>query len=252
VVVKAAFRCDLSEKEVPALRQRDRALNAKPQNELMRRYADRTPEEPREMKWTEVRSPRQGEDGEVVADVGVDEVDDASQLIRIQLESRRRYFRSRDAIGRQQMKDEPDRQRVDVKGPMRRFAQQLAKKRPPVIRNDRIVDRSLADEFDVIRRQVFLDDVDHELRIEHQRESVEWLVPSRCIEFAVCQEMRLARIDRPILPAASSSPSEGNRVRSRTDANAMTDDVVRGKFVRRKPMPLYEDSAPPKRPTAAQ
>src|SRR6185436_3649936 len=64
--------------------------------------------------------------------------------------------------------------------------------------------------------------------------------------------MRLARIDRPILPAASSSPSEGNRVRSRTDANAMTDDVVRGKFVRRKPMPLYEDSPPPKRPTAAQ
>jgi hypothetical protein len=36
------------------------------------------------------------------------------------------------------------------------------------------------------------------------------------------------------------------------NANTMTDDVVRGKFVRRKPMPLYEDSAPPKRPTAAQ
>jgi hypothetical protein len=29
VVVKAAFRCDLSEKEVSALRQSDRALNAK-------------------------------------------------------------------------------------------------------------------------------------------------------------------------------------------------------------------------------
>ena len=105
MVVKAALRCDLSEREVPALRQGDRALNAKAKDELMRRYADRMPEEPREMKWTEVRSPRQGEDGEVVADVGVDEVDDASQLIRIQLESRRRYFRSRNAIGRQQMKD---------------------------------------------------------------------------------------------------------------------------------------------------
>ena len=134
----------------------------------MRRYADRTPEEPREMKWTEVRSPRQGEDGEVFADVGVDEVDDASQLIRIQLESRRRYFRSRNAIGRQQVKDEPDRQRVDVETASRRFGEHLATETLSVSGEDRIVDRSLADEFDAIRRQVFLDDVGDELRIEHQ------------------------------------------------------------------------------------
>ena len=252
MVVKAAFRRDLSEGEVPALRQSDRVLNAKAKDELMRRYADRTPEEPREMEWTDVRSLRQGQDGEVLAEVRVDEVDYASQLIRIQLESRRRYFRAGNAICRQQVKDEPDRQRVDVETASTRFGEHLAMETLSVSGEDRIVDRSLADEFDVIRRQVFPNDVGHELRVEHQRESVECPVPSRRIEFAVRQEMRLARIDRPVSPAASSSPSERNRVGSGADADAVTDDVVQGKFVRRKAMPLNEDSAPPKRPTAAQ
>ena len=52
MVVKAALRCDLSEREVPALRQGDRALNAKAKDELMRRDADGVPEQPREMEWT--------------------------------------------------------------------------------------------------------------------------------------------------------------------------------------------------------
>src|SRR4030095_11406619 len=98
----------------PAFSQHDRALNTQAKHELMRRDAHGTSGEPREMEWTDVRSLRQGQDGEVLAEVRVDEVDDASQLIRIQLESRRRYFRSRNAIGRQQMKDETDSQRVDV------------------------------------------------------------------------------------------------------------------------------------------
>jgi len=60
------------------------------------------------------------------------------------------------------------RQRVDVETASRRFGDHLATETLPVSAEDRIVDRSLADEFDVIRRQVFLDDVGHELRIQHQ------------------------------------------------------------------------------------
>jgi hypothetical protein len=84
----------------------------------------------------------------VLAEVRVDEVDDASPLIRIQLESRRRYFRSRNAIGRQQVKDEPDRQRVDVETASTRFGEHLATETLSVSGEDRIVDRSLADEFE--------------------------------------------------------------------------------------------------------
>src|SRR4029077_1542838 len=109
VVVKAAFRRDLAKGDGPALSQSDRALDTKAKDELMRRDADGVPEQPREMEWTDVRAPRQGEDGEGVADVRVNEVHDTSQLIRIQLEARRRYLRSRDAVGGQQVKDEPDR-----------------------------------------------------------------------------------------------------------------------------------------------
>ena len=40
LVVKPAFCGNLSQRKIPALCQRDRALNAKPEDELMRRYAD--------------------------------------------------------------------------------------------------------------------------------------------------------------------------------------------------------------------
>ena len=71
VVVESAFGGNLREGEFPTLGQSDGALNAKAKDELMRRYADRTPEEPREVEWADVRSPRQGEDRQVFADVRV-------------------------------------------------------------------------------------------------------------------------------------------------------------------------------------
>ena len=81
--MESAFGGNLREGEFPTLGQSDGASNAKAKDELMRRYAYGMTEQPREVERTDVRSPRQGEDGEVFADVGVDEVDDASQLIRI-------------------------------------------------------------------------------------------------------------------------------------------------------------------------
>ena len=78
VVVESAFGGNLREGEFPPLGQSDGALNAKAKYELMRRYADGMTEQPREVEWTDVRSPRQGEDGHVFADVRVNEIHDTS------------------------------------------------------------------------------------------------------------------------------------------------------------------------------
>jgi hypothetical protein len=84
LVGEACLQGDLSQREVRLLQQRLRALHALAQDVLMRVLADRAAEQTGEMVGTVATLLRQVVKGEALAEVGLDEVDDALNLSRRQ------------------------------------------------------------------------------------------------------------------------------------------------------------------------
>src|SRR5262245_13965376 len=100
--MKSAFRGDVCQGESSRFHETNRPLNAEPQYELVRRNADGAAEETGKVEGADVCLTRERNQRDIFTEVCIDEAHDAAKLKGVQLATRRRHLRLRNAVIREQ------------------------------------------------------------------------------------------------------------------------------------------------------